>query len=140
MDNLNSGVEKELPQPIDTGVPPKEPPNLAFQNNEIHENEGINRHTTPHISPTPPAINQGWYKKLTEERSNRISHPGTELGNAAIYSMVANNPLQKPDEIIKPTPKAPQIFTPTPITNPLPRRSRMFNYNPYQQMRAGGMY
>lgn len=140
MDNISTGVGNEVSPPIDVGVPSKEPPNLALQNKEISETEGINRHTNPHISPTPPAINQGWYKKLTEERSNRILHPGTELGNAAIYSMVANNPLQKPDEIIKPTPKAPQIFTPTPITNPLPRRSRMFNYNPYQQMRAGGMY
>lgn len=140
MDNISTGVGNEVSPPIDVGVPSKEPPNLALQNKEISETEGINRHTNPHISPTPPAINQGWYKKLTEERSNRILHPGTELGNAAIYSMVANNPLQKPDEIIKPTPKAPQIFTPTPITNPLPQRSRMFNYNPYQQMRAGGMY
>ena len=52
MDNLSTGVEKERPQPIDTGVPPKEPPNLAFQNNEIHENEGLNRHTTPPVSYT----------------------------------------------------------------------------------------
>lgn len=143
MDNLDNCVENNVPpivsgenssqeniKPIDGNTPPP----------ELRE---IQPPTNPYAIKIPPASAQGWYKKIINETHNppeQLHAYGGTLNNAAIYSIVAHNPLQKPEEIEKPIPKPQPMFTPTPMTNPMPQRTRMFNYNPYQQMRASGMY
>lgn len=79
----------------------------------------------------PPLAEQGWYKKINDGSVHNL--PGMTLNDAAIYSIVAHNPLQKPEEIVLQKPKPQPISPPPPMTNPMPRRTRMFAYNPYQR-------
>ena len=87
----------------------------------------------------PPAEKQGWYKNLQRDSQIGSEMTCTPLTGAAIYSLVAHNQLQRPDEIqeYKPTPQ--MLFSPPPMPTPMPRKTRMYSYNPYQ-MRAAGMY
>jgi len=121
MNNVNDDVGKINPPPYNdralNGVPPQEiekevsppPPDVGFEK----------------IPKIPPAASQGWYIKC-------IPDSGTTLSNAKIYSIVAHNPLQKPDEIQKPKPNPHSAYNPAPMTNPMPQRTPMYTYQrPY---------
>lgn len=139
MDNLIHDADVKIPTSANNGVQLEEPAALTLddkiKNTAIPED--IDKPQVKRLYPeTPPAAEQGWYKKISNINSpNDI--PYRTLNNAAIYSMVAHNPLQKPEEIKKPTARPQPVITPTPMTNPMPQRTRMFAYNPYQRR---GMY
>ena len=86
----------------------------------------------------PPIEKQGWYKSLNKNLTNNENIPTRTLSDAMIYSLAANNPLQKPEEIVKVKTNIQNIHAAAPMTNPIPRRTRMYAYNPYQQ--RAGMY
>lgn len=143
MDNLNNCVETNVPPIVDSANSSQGNIKQIEGNAPPAELKEIRPPERPYAINTPPAAAQGWYKRLTAEKNispEQLHAYGGTLNNAAIYSIVAHNPLQKPEEIQKPIPKPQPMFTPTPMTNPMPQRTRMFTYNPYRQMRASGMY
>lgn len=143
MDNLDNCVELKSPPINDIDNSSQNNINHIRGNTSPQELREIQPPTKPYAINIPPASAQGWYKKLVNESHTspeQLEAYGGRLNNAAIYSIVAHNPLQKPEEIEKPIPKPQPMFTQTPMTNPMPQRTRMFNYNPYRQMRASGMY
>lgn len=139
MDNLIYDADVNTPTSANSGVPFEEQTTLVLddKNKKIDIPDDIVKPQVKRLYPeTPPATEQGWYKKLNNVNTPN-SIPGRTLNNAAIYSIVAHNPLQKPEEIVKPKPKPQPVFTPPPMTNPMPQRTRMYAYNPYQRR---GMY
>lgn len=139
MDNLYNDADK-IPAPVNSDLAGSERPERTTDNITPPPDVGdIIKPPEPYVPKIPPAASQGWYKQLTDENTNGISKVGTPLGNAAIYAMVAHNPLQRPEEIKKPQARPQPVYNQPPVTNPMPQRTRMFNYNPYQ-MRSAGMY
>lgn len=118
MENLNYDAGKNSPPPdnvfaqtnVPLSVPEAPPPETGDKK----------------IPKIPPAASQGWYKQCITENDKAA------LSNAKIYSMVANNPLQRPDEIQKPKAPPQATYNPLPVTNPMPQRTRMYTYQrPY---------
>lgn len=141
MENLISEADVKNPFADSSGLQVEEP-DTTLSDNNIKNNlttpQDLEKTAIKKYYPdVPPVAEQGWYKKINNVN---VAHdlPGATLNDAAIYSIVAHNPLQRPDEIVIQKPKPQPVFTPPPMTNPMPRRTRMYAYNPYQQMR--GMY
>lgn len=141
MENLILDADVKNPFSSAGGLPLEEgaslPPNDSINNNVTTPQDLEKTSIKKYYPEVPPVAEQGWYKKINNVN---VPHdlPGATLNDAAIYSIVAHNPLQRPDEIVIQKPKPQPVFTPPPMTNPMPRRTRMYAYNPYQQMR--GMY
>lgn len=117
MNNVNDDVGKSFPPPDNSNTLNGAPAQISAPQRA----SGVEK-----IPKIPPAAAQGWYKKCICDEDIKT------LSNAKIYSIVANNPLQKPNEIQKPATGKKEPYTPAPITNPMPQRTRMYTYQrPY---------
>ncbi len=136
MENLILDADVKNPFSGDSGLPGEAaaavPPDNNLKNNVTTPQDLEKPAVKKYYPEVPPVSEQGWYKKINKG-SEIHDLPGMTLNNAAIYSIVANNPLQRPEEIVLQKPNPQPVFTPPPMTNPMPRRTRMFAYNPYQR-------